>query len=196
VEILRALEAIESALPPDPLEIELLAAVEEQLRTTEELLARRSTAAVARQAVEEVAPLWRRDYWQTLRLGTTTTEKIRDVVSGMLGDLPEEEKTRVLAITDRMIEGFQDVRAGLVGRYGEETVRAALLEPGKGGADEAVLALRRKADGHAAAERAIRAAVARHQATYEREYYRALPAAAQEDYARIAATLMLFDLAR
>jgi RNA polymerase sigma-70 factor (ECF subfamily) len=195
-EILGSLQAIDAALPEDPLEIELLAAVEEQLAAAEEILARRSTAATARQALDEVAPLWRRRYWQTLRLGATTKEEIGEIVAGIVGDLPEEAKARVLGVTGRMVEEFGRLRSTLAQRYGEETVRAALLEPGAGGADEAVLELRRKAEGYRTAEQAIRAAVARHQAAFEREYYRGLPPAAQEDYARFAATLMLYDLAR
>jgi hypothetical protein len=83
-----------------------------------------------------------------------------------------------------------------VREHGEEAVRAVLLEAGAGGEDEAVLERRREQEDYPTVERRIRAAVARHQARFEREYYRSLPAAAQEEYARIAATLMLFDLPR
>jgi RNA polymerase sigma-70 factor (ECF subfamily) len=189
-----AMEAIEAELPGDPLDIELLAAAEEQLAATEEILARASSPAAARQAVAELVPLWRRRHWQTLRFGAMTKEALGELVAGMVDDAPADARARVLETTGRMADEFRRVRADLAREHGEETLRAVLLEPGTAGADEAVLAQRRLRDDYPTVERRIRAAAARHQARFEREYYRLLPPAAQEDYARIAATLLLFDL--
>ncbi|MHC4341338.1 MAG: RNA polymerase sigma factor [Planctomycetota bacterium] len=194
-EIAQVLERAEGELPPDPLEIELLAAIERGLTETEAVLGRVASSDVARRALAEVTPLWRRHYWQTLRLGTVNKGELQEIVSGMVGALPEEDSKSVEELVGRMAEEFRAVRTRLAMEHGEDAVRAVLLERGPGRPDEAVLERRRARDDFPAVQRQIRAAVAAHQAKFERQYFKALPPAAREGYTQIAATLLLFDLA-
>ena len=56
-----------------------------------------------------------------------------------------------------------------------------------------MLARRRARDDFGTLERGVRAAIAAHQAKFERKYYEALPHAAKKQQRMVAATLFLFD---
>ncbi len=193
-EIEALLRQAESALPQDALDLERFASVAKALTQTEEIFTRRTNPATARRALDVLAPLWKRDYWQAVHLGVVDAAGLQETMDGMMSEIDADTRRRVREIAAKMHKEFRAVRTDLARKHDEDTVRAVLWEPGKGGTHEAVLERRRAREDYATAERSIRATVAAHQARFEREYYEALPQSAQKRQHQIAATLFLFDV--
>ncbi len=195
-EIERALQGIESRLPDDALDIERLAAVEEQLAETESIVALRASADTARRVAAEVTPLWKRPYWKALYLGRVSAADLESLIVQMTGAMSAAEKERLPALVERLVSAHAQVRADLVQKHGEDAIRAVLTEPGTAGPDEPRLVLARKKDGFARVTQRAKTAFARHQAQFEREHVQQLGPAARKQHGQLVATLLLYEVRR
>ena len=186
----------ESRLPKEPLGVERMASVLRKLALVEEVLSKETNVDTAARAMRWIEPLWVKKHWNRF-IGTVDEERFvatqLEFMSAFVS-LDANGKRYAEDLLGRAWLETKQVHAGLVRKFGRETVRAALLPTGAEGDEEAALALARRRSGFAGRQRVIHAEFGTLQSRYEREFYGSLDEEQRKTYRTVAGSLVLFDL--